>query len=293
MFYQHIFFIFEHSSPKINTMNFFDRLSNGWTISMNSFKVLKANTQLIIFPILAGISLLLIIGSFATAILAAHGWDVDNIDKPSTISSYALLIGFYIVIYFVIVFFNVALTHCAALYFKGEEPTVIKGLQFSISRIGAIFSWAVFAGTIGAVLKAIQENSGTIGKIITGLLGMVWSIATFFVVPVIAYENLDPIAAFKRSSQLMKQKWGERVGSAFSFGLMQLLGIAVAVIIAYLIGTFNEFAGIAVGVVGVMLVLAITSAARTIFVSAVYHNVTGDPVDHFNQQMIDNLFVKK
>lgn len=30
-------------------MNFFTRLSNGWKISMDSFKVLKANKQLILF----------------------------------------------------------------------------------------------------------------------------------------------------------------------------------------------------------------------------------------------------
>jgi hypothetical protein len=275
-------------------MGLFTRLSNGWTIAMNSFKVLKANRQLIIFPILAGISMLFIIGSFVATILATAGWDVDNIAAPSTAGTYALLIGFYIVNYFVIVFFNVALTHCAALYFKGEEVSIGKGIQFSASRIGAIFSWAVFAGTIGAVLKVIQENSGAIGKIITGLLGIVWTVATFFVVPVIAYENLDPLAAFKRSSQLMKAKWGESIGSGFSFGLIQLVGIASAALLGFFVGKFiSEIAGIAVGVLGVMMVLAITSAARTIFISAVYHNVTGDPVEQFNQNFIDNLFVKK
>jgi hypothetical protein len=275
-------------------MGLFTRLSNGWEIAMNSFKVLKANRQLIVFPILAGISLLLIIGSFAATILAASGWDVDNIAKPSTAGSYALLIGFYIVNYFVMVFFNVALTHCAALYFKGEEVSISKGIQFSVSRIGAIFSWAVFAGTIGAVLKVIQENSGTIGKILTGIIGIVWSVATFFVVPVIAYENLDPLAAFKRSSQLMKQKWGETIGSGFSFGLIQLAGLAIVLLPAFIIGKYiNPIAGIAFGILGVMTVLAIISAARTVFISAVYHNVTGDPVEHFNQNFIDTLFVKK
>jgi hypothetical protein len=46
-------------------------------------------------------------------------------------------------------------------------------------------------------------------------------------------------------------------------------------------------------VLGVLLVAAIMSAARTIFISAVYHNITGNPVKDFNQQMIDNLFFQK
>ena len=58
-------------------MGFFTRLSNGWNISMNSFKVLKENKQLVLFPILSGISLMLILGSFVTVLLAGAGWDPD------------------------------------------------------------------------------------------------------------------------------------------------------------------------------------------------------------------------
>lgn len=277
-------------------MNFFDRLSNGWTIAMNSFKVLKENKQLIIFPILSGISILLIMGSFFTAALASAGWDFDNLSIAEEGSPvyYLILFAFYIVNYFVVVFFNMALIHCTRLYFHGEEVTVRKGLQFSASRIGAIFSWAFFAATIGLLLRTIQENVGMFGKIITGLVGIVWSIATFFVVPIIAYENAGPLEAVKRSSSLMKQKWGESLGANFSFGLIQFLGMIVVGLPLYFIGAmFNPIAGIGLAIVGVFTVISIISAAQTIFVSAVYHNITGDPVKHFNQQMVDQLFDKK
>ena len=115
-------------------MSFFERLSNGWKIAINSFKILKANQQLIIFPILSGLSLLLIIGSFFAVILGNAGWDFDNIAEPGTGGSYFLMFLFYVVNYFVVVFFNMALIHCTRLYFKGEEPTVAKGLAFSMSR---------------------------------------------------------------------------------------------------------------------------------------------------------------
>ncbi|HEV2833360.1 MAG TPA: DUF6159 family protein [Hanamia sp.] len=47
-----------------------------------------------------------------------------------------------------------------------------------------------------------------------------------FVVPVIAYENIGPIAAFKRSANLMKEKWSERIGAGFSFFLINLVEVA-------------------------------------------------------------------
>lgn len=275
-------------------MSFFDRLSNGWKIAMNSFKVLKENKQLIVFPILSGISLVLVVASFFTGILAYNGWDVDNISDGNPVANYGLMFLFYIVNYFVIVFFNMALVHCTRLYFHGEEVTVRKGIQFSMSRIGAIFSWAVFAAVIGTILRAIEENSGVFGKIVAGIIGIVWSVATFFVVPVIAYENMGPLQAFKRSSQLMKEKWGESLAGNFSFGLIQFIGIIVIGGVLFLVGSMiDPIVGIALGVTGAFVVVAIISATQTIFISAVYHNITGDPVEHFNQRLIDDLFQQK
>src|SRR5688500_4331069 len=129
-------------------MSFFDRLSNGWKIARNSFKVLQANKQLIIFPFLSGISLMLVIGTFFTGILANAGWDFDRMEEMSSFSIYFTMFLFYIANYFIIVFFNMALVHCTRLYFHGEEVTVGKGLRFSLSRIGAIFSWAIFADIV-------------------------------------------------------------------------------------------------------------------------------------------------
>ena len=275
-------------------MSFFDRLSNGWTLAMNSLKVLKENKQLIIFPVLSGISLVLIMGSFVLVFLGVNGWSDENIEDPGTIGNYLYLFLFYLVNYFIVVFFNMGLIHCTRLYFRGEEVSINAGLRFSLSRIGTIFSWAVFAATVGTILRIIQEESGIIGKIITGIIGIVWNIATFFVVPVIAYEDLGPIAAFKRSSQLMKQKWGESLGATFSFGLIQFLAMIVLIIPLFFIGNMiHPIGGIALAVMGVFIIATIFSAAQTIFVSAVYHNITDEPVKHFNQQMIDGLFQKK
>ena len=276
-------------------MNFFDRLANGWKITMTSLKVLRENKQLVVFPILSGISILLILGSFFTIILAGAGWHISEVRGTERDSAgYVFLFLFYLVNYFVVVFFNMALVHCTHLYFKGEEVSIEAGIRFSFSRIGAIFAWSMFAATVGMILRILSENLGTIGKIVMGLIGIVWSVATFFVVPVIAYENVGPIEAFKRSSNMMSQKRGEGVGAGFSFGLIALIGYAVAGAGLFMVGAiFHPIIGVFLALLGILFVAAILSAARTIFISAVYHNVTGDPVQHFNGQLVDSLFVRK
>jgi hypothetical protein len=275
-------------------MAFSDRISNGWKLTMSSFKILKANQQLIIFPILSAISLVLVIGSFFTFLLADSDWDLDNLREFSQAGYYAVVFLFYVVNYFIVVFFNMALIHCTRLYLQGEEVTIKKGLQFSVSRIGAIFSWALVAATVGLILKAIQENSGIVGKIVTGLIGVVWSVATFFVVPVIAYENVGPIDAVKRSTQMMKEKCGESLTAGFSFGLIHFLGILVICVPLFFLGNLiHPIVGVAAAVAAFFVIMAIMDAAKTIFVSAVYNNIKGDVSEHFDQQLVDSLFRQK
>jgi hypothetical protein len=275
-------------------MDFFSRLSLGWNIAKNSFKVLRANKQLILFPVFSGIAMLFILLSFVLAIFAAAGWDVEIVQTGDNSSYYLYLFLFYYVSNFIVIFFNVALIHCTHLYFKGEQPTLSAGIQFSFKRIKAILAWSFFAGTVGWLLKLIQENSGIVGKIITALLGMIWGIATFFVLPVIAYESGDPIKAFKRSALIMKEKWGESIGAGFNFGIFKFIAFTLIGVPAFLLGYFiHPVVGVVFVVPCILLIVAIFSAAETIFVSAIYHKINGDPVEQFNDQLVENLFVTK
>src|SRR5579872_1060495 len=166
-------------------MAFFTRLSNGWQAAKVSFKVLNAQKELVIFPILSGVSFALVIASFFTGALANAGWNMQNIVMPDSGWRYLFIFGFYLVAYFISVFFNMGLMHCARLYLHGEQVSVAKGLRFSISRLGAIFSWVIFAATVGVLLRMLQDNLGWLGKLLIGLVGFAWSVATFFAVPVI------------------------------------------------------------------------------------------------------------
>jgi hypothetical protein len=75
---------------------------------------------------------------------------------------------------------------------------------------------------------------------------------------------------------------------------VQLIAVIVVGLVLFLVGSMIHLVvGIVLALLGILLVSAVISAAQTIFISAVYHNITGDPVRHFDQQMIDDLFVSK
>src|SRR3982751_2587746 len=96
------------------------RIENGWKITVNSFKILKANQQLIIFPVLSGLSVILVMASFFTAVFAAYGWQFPQVDVNDKVLQYLVVFLFYVVNYFIVIFFNTALIHCTHLYFAGE-----------------------------------------------------------------------------------------------------------------------------------------------------------------------------
>jgi hypothetical protein len=277
-------------------MSFFTRLTNGWKICLNNFIILKENKRLLFFPILSCISLLLVFGSFIILFLTSPGWRLESIRQKGFGFYFAILFGYYLVNYFILLFFNTALMYCSRAYFKGEKMSIAKGLRFGLSRISAIFSWALFAATIGVVLRTIQQNAGFLGRILTGSIGIVWSIATFFVVPLIACENAGLVKAFKRSSEMMKEKWGETMGTTFSFGVIQFIAILLVATPMFIIGfLINFYLGLFLAALTSFFVMAILGATQIIFVSAVYHNVSGIPSKHFNfnRQIPRRLFIHK
>jgi hypothetical protein len=55
----------------------------------------------------------------------------------------------------------------------------------------------------------------------------------------------------------------------------------------------HPIVGIVLALISVFIIVAVISASQAIFVSAIYHNINGDPVEHFNDQFVNNLFEHK
>jgi len=279
-------------------MNIFDRMGNGWRLGMTSIKIIKENKSLLLFPVLSSAALITVVLTFVGGAFAVFGTDfelmIDELLGTNQIVAYATLFIFYLISYFIIVFFNVALVHCARLIFEGEKPSIKEGLAFSGSRVGTILSWAFLSATVGVILQAIEERLGFIGQIVVGLIGAVWSIATFFVVPILAYEEVDPIEALKRSGKLMKEKWGEAIGANFSFGVFFILGYLIIIVATVALFSIHPILGIVSGVLSALLLHTVVAAAKTVFIAATYNHMMNRPAGRFDEvDVLDGVFAKK
>lgn len=276
-------------------MGFFSRLSNGWELAKISLHTINQNRSLLLFPVFSVISLILVLATFFGGGFFLFGDTIDralNDEQGGNLLAIALIFVYYLINFFIIVFFNSALIHCAVKILNGEETSLEEGFNFALSRIGKIFGWAVLSATVGTLLQLLQ-NMGKIGEIIAGLIGLAWSVMTFFVVPVLIYEDKGVFEAVKESGRLMRQKWGESLAANVSFGLFHFLGILAAIGLGMLLMNVSAILAITVAVGIILLVSTVMSAARTVFVAAVYNHVSGRPTGEFDGRTLDSAFIQK
>jgi hypothetical protein len=276
----------------------FNKIKNSWNLMKASAAVLQADKELMIFPILSSIGVLIVTATFAFPMIAA-----DVFDKMGTGNSqyvtYIVLFLFYVVQYTVIIFANSALIGAAMIRLKGGDPTVGDGFRIAFQHMGNILGYALLSATVGMILRMISERSGNLGRIVTSLVGLAWNLATYLVVPVLVIEDVGPVGAIKRSAMLLKKTWGEQIVGNFSigliFGLASVLVILIGIPFFILAASLEAWAlMIAFGVIFVLVLVflgLINSTLTGIYVAAVYrYAAEGEASGFFDEQMIQGAF---
>jgi hypothetical protein len=185
----------------------------------------------------------------------------------------------------------------ALIRLGGGDPTVSDGLSIAASRMGSILGYAAIAATVGMVLRAISERSGFLGRIVVGLMGMAWTLATYLAVPVLVTKNVGPIDAVKESAALFKRTWGEQVVGNFGMGwamsLVSLAWIAVSVGVGYVAAQVAPAAVLAVvgiGVLGLVFIGLLSSALKGIYTAALYRYASTGEAGSFAPEMVGRAF---
>lgn len=280
----------------------FRRLSNSWELVKASWRVLLADKELMVFPLVAFLASIVVLITFAVPTVLAGVLDSAVANGELGIFSYIVAFLFYAVMYFVTIFANSALVGAAMIRLEGGDPTVSDGFRIAFSKIGTIFGYAVIAATVGTILRMISERSGAIGRIVVSLVGFVWNVATFLVVPVLVMEKVGPLEAVKRSGGLLKETWGEQIvgnlSVGFIFGLISFLVIlaGVPLVIAAVVSGSVALIVTAVAVV-ILLLMGISLVSSTlsgIYTAAVYrYATTGDTGGYFDADMVKDAFKLK
>ncbi|MGZ4778840.1 MAG: DUF6159 family protein [Thermoanaerobaculia bacterium] len=279
----------------------FTAVRRSYHIFRESLSVLAKDTELLIFPLLSGIFTILALGGMAFGgyitgffqRLAASG---DH-SLQGNLLGYAALFVWYFVSWFIVLFFNVAIIHCARMRLDGGDPTVADGFRASMTHIGRIAAWALISATVGIILRIVAERAKFLGKLIASLLGAAWAIATYFIVPVMIFEKRSLRESISQSTQLIKKTWGESLIAAGGIGAFTMVLVlpSLAMPLIGLAISLPAFLGGLLAMVIYWLVLAIvTSALSGIFRTALYlYASEGRTPEGFNPDYVQHAFAVK
>jgi Family of unknown function (DUF6159) len=257
-------------------------LSRSWDLLGQSFRVLKSDKELMWLPVISAIFCIA-----ATVIIFGSGmlfvWPFGSV--PHDVARQKLLYQemapfiflFYIVTYSIAIYFNVALVSIASDRLAGGRATLNDGLQRAWERKWRIVEWAILAATVGILLRMLERRLNFLGRIVTSIIGFVWTLASFFVVPLLAAEDVGPVEALTRSASIFRKTWGEEVVGGFSFGLIFSLLAIPGILLPILgarFGSTGMLTGLAIAVIYWLLLAVINSAAQGIFVAALYRYAT-------------------
>jgi len=215
------------------------------------------------------------------------------------------LLVVYLVSMFLATFFNVAFYNEIISALNGKEVSFRRGLSVARSRLPSILAWSLLAGLVGWIIRMIEQRLPFAARIVTGLIGMAWSIAAVFAIPVIIQEQpmRNPMKILKQSAMILKRTWGEGVigylgfsaGGAAIFGC-SLLPLLAAGALALLFKSvwLIAIAGV-IWVLGLLFVAYVSGVASQVYRCAPYiYAAEGVVPEPYNPVMLDMAWkVKK
>ena len=199
----------------------------GKAILRASLRLFRQDRQMIWLPVMATITAVIAFAIIAGPVALALG-------RNGIALLVALACG-SVVATAATVIFNVALVFAATDRIEGRTPTIRGSLAQAWGRRNVIFSWAILSAVVGTAIRLLEQRLGLVGRLIGFAGGLAWAVATFLVIPVLAFENVGPIEAVKRSSSILKARFGTIARGGLRFGLL-FLGFSLGALLVILIG---------------------------------------------------------
>jgi len=262
----------------------FSRLKVGFGLARRSGHVLRAHPALLVFPLLGGIA------GIAFMMTLFGGFYLADLHQDPGLALYGALFVIYLVETFVASFFSAALVSSTRTALRGGEPTIRGGLAAAWEHKVPLLAWSVVAAVVGVLIRAIESQDNIVASILAGLFAVAWSVMTFFVVPVIVFEDPSIKGMFTKSASTFKDTWGESLGAMGAVdivtALLVLVGGALGVV-AFLVvpAGVGLIAGLAIGITGAVFGLLVGKALSGIAKTALYVYATEQTAPRFFDDM--------
>ncbi len=274
------------------------KFANSKALAGASFGVLKSEKKLAAIPAVSAITC----GIIAVAVGGGVVLTADFIANPApgqddfslTPASWAIGIVGLFIIGLVSQMFAATLIAAANERLDGGSLTMGQAFSKATTRTPSILGWSAINSTVGLVLQAIRDKAGFLGDLAAGLIGAAWNVVTWLVLPIIIIEGIGPIAAIKKSANLLKSTWGENLFAQAGIGLIGFLLMLPGILIFGGLSFVLPIVGIPLLFIWVVVISCLMSALGAIYRTALYRFAVGLPNgDVFTQEELSGAFKPK
>lgn len=275
------------------------RLARSWQMVKLSFRVVQQDKELLWLPVLSFLATVVAVAGiagigFAAGVFPEIQADDGGVDPVGV----ALGLASYLALAIVQVFFHAAVVHAANERLAGGDPTVGSALRGAGARFGRLFLWALVVATVNVILQAMRERSRGLGQMAASFAGVAWNLATYFVVPLLMFEERGVGGSLKHSGRLFKKTWGEAVAGEMGMGLLGMLAGVLVVVLGLVLtfglsalGTAGLIAGIVITVLAVVVVSVMFTVAAAVYKTALYrYATTGHAGGPFQDSQLAHAF---
>lgn len=168
-----------------------------------SLKFLSRNKDLFLLPLFN------VIVNIVMACIV--GWlyfsPVINFQQYPLIFFIVLLCVWLIGHAFFAIYFNASAMACIHGRLQGRSVSIGAGLMQAAAHSGTFLLWAPVMVCVGLLVNLLQR-SHKFGRIISGyLVGASWNLYSYFVVPLVLFQNKGLFAALKQSAHLLNREF--------------------------------------------------------------------------------------
>ncbi len=266
------------------------------SITKQCFGVVKENPYMLLFPVVGGIVAIiavLVVGGTGLGVLGVttSRSELTAVAVGGDLPTSTVVIGIIVLILaaylgtLVTQICMAGLVHCANEELHGRDSSFGAGIGAAFAHLPALLGWAAIQTLVGWLLSMLQGNGGDnvvlniVRLVLASLAAVVWSVITFFVLPMIMLRDKGPISGIKESVGLIRSTWGKQIAGGVRIGVIIGLLSVLPGIVAAVGGGFaivaDKFAlGVPLVALGVILILAgqvLISALRAVFSVALLH----------------------
>jgi uncharacterized protein DUF6159 len=281
-----------------------NKLQRSWTLFKCSVSVVLQNKKLLVFPALSFVFTMIILSLAITPVaFQSTGYKLDQGEHWKAVGSslfatksvaegdssttkvtpkplaIGIGVGIYMLAMFLATFFNVAFFHQILQALKGAPVSVGAGFKFAVSKLKGIALWSLFAGLIGLIIKVLEERLEAVGQLIMRFLGLAWSVASVFVIPVLIVEpGSNPFDVLRKSAATLKKTWGETLAGylglqfgrlrVFLFSILFLGGAVAASIMSH--NGWILLGGVVLWIFALVVFAYLTNVASQVYRCALY-----------------------